>query len=129
MTIKLDQLLVPNDAIVNVTHNVFTGPPIIITHPNSQLTTMSMSVTLDCEGTGRGLITYQWESKGINSSRRWTIIRNSNRKTLIIRNLEQSQQYRCVVYNEAGSSRSNVATVTVLSEYTFCDNYYILTIL
>ena len=125
MTIKLDQLLVPNDAVVNVTHDVFTGPPTIITHPTSQLTTMSMSVTLDCEGTGNGKITYHWESKGIDS-RKWMNIRNSNRKKLVVRNLEQSQQYRCVVSNKAGSPKSNIATVTVLSEYTFCDNYYIL---
>ena len=94
---------------------VFTGPPTITTHPTSQLTNVSMSVTLDCEGTGRGSITYQWETSNINGGQ-WMNISNSNSKTLV-RNLEQSQQYRCVVSNEAGSTRSDVATVTVLSKH------------
>ena len=95
---------------------MFTGPPIITTHPTSQLTNISMSVTLDCEGTGRGSITYQWETSNINGGQ-WTNISDSNNKTLVVRNLEQSQQYRCVVSNEAGSTISDVATVTVLSKY------------
>ena len=92
-----------------------TGPPTIVTHPSSQLINNSISVTLDCEGTGRGSITYQWETSNINGGQ-WMNISNSNSKTLVVGNLEQSQQYRCVVSNEAGSTRSNVATVTVMSE-------------
>ena len=94
---------------------MFTGPPTIITHPTSQLTNISMSVTLDCEGTGRGSITYQWETSNINGGQ-WMNISDSNYKTLVVRNLEQSQQYRCVVSNEAGNTRSDIATVTVLSK-------------
>ena len=94
---------------------LFTGPPTITTHPTSQLTNVSMSVTLDCEETGRGSITYHWETSNINGGQ-WMNISNSNSRRLVVRNLEQSQQYRCVVSNEAGSTRSNVATVTVLSK-------------
>ena len=94
---------------------MFTGPPTITTHPTSQLTNVSMSVTLDCEGTGRGSITYHWETSNINGGQ-WMNISNSNTRRLVVRNLEQSQQYRCIVSNEAGSTRSNVATVTVLSK-------------
>ena len=94
---------------------VFTGPPTIITHPVSQLTNVSISVTLDCEGTGRGSIRYQWETSNINGGE-WMNISNSNSSRLVAGTLEQSQQYRCVVSNEAGSTRSNVATVTVLSK-------------
>ena len=83
-------------------------------HPSNHLITIAMTVTLDCEGTGRGSITYHWETKRIN--KRWMKINNSNNKRYIVRNLEQSQQYRCVVSNEAGSTRSNVATVDVLSK-------------
>ena len=91
-----------------------TGPPTITTHPASQLTNVSISVTLDCEGTGRGSIKYHWESKkGITN---WMNIRDNTKGTLVVKNLQQSQQYRCVVSNEAGSTRSNVATVTVLSK-------------
>ena len=91
---------------------VFTGPPTITTHPTSQSTNVSMSVTLDCEGTGEGMITYNWETNKTNGGQ-WINISNS--KTLVV-SLEQSQQYRCVVSNEAGSTRSDVATITVLSE-------------
>ena len=97
---------------------VFTGPPTITTHPTSQLTNVSMSVTLDCEGTSRGSITYHWETSNINGGQ-WMNISNSNTRRFIITNLEQSQQYRCVVSNEAGSTRSDVATVDVLSELFF----------
>ena len=74
-----------------------------------------MSVTLNCEGTGRGSITYHWESSDINGGQ-WMNI-SSNRKRYVVRNIQQSQQYRCVVSNEAGSTRSDVTTVTVLSEF------------
>ena len=94
---------------------VFTGPPTITTHPTSQLTNVSMSITLECEGTGEGMIIYHWETSNINGGQ-WTINSDSNSKTLIVRNLEQSRQYRCVMSNEAGSTRSNVATITVLSK-------------
>ena len=92
---------------------VFTGPPTITTHPTSQLTNVSMSVTLDCEGTGRGSITYHWET---NDEEGWVDISNSNSKEYVVKDIKQSQQYRCVVSNEAGSTRSDVATVDVLSE-------------
>ena len=93
---------------------VLTGPPTIITHPASQLTNVSISVTLDCEGSGRGSITYQWETSDINGGQ-WMIISNSNKRRIVVEMLQQSR-YRCVVSNEAGSTRSDIATVTVLSK-------------
>ena len=94
---------------------VFTGPPTITTHPTSQLTNVSMSVTLDCEGTGRGSITYRWETKRIGS-KHWMNINNNNMNRYVVRNLDQSREYRCVVSSEVGDTRSNVATITVLSK-------------
>ena len=94
---------------------VSTGSPNITIHPTSQLTTVSMSVTLNCEGTGRGSITYQWRTRNINGGE-WSDISNSNNRRLVVRNLQESQQYSCVVSNDAGGTRSNVATVTVLSK-------------
>ena len=73
------------------------------------------AIVLLCEGTGGGSITYQWESSIINGGQ-WVDVSNSNNKRLVVRNLEQSQQYRCVVSNEAGSTTSNVATIAVLSK-------------
>jgi len=94
---------------------VSTGPPTITTHPTSQLITVSMSVTLNCEGTGRGPITYQWQTRNINGGQ-WSNISNSNNRNFVVRNLQESRQYRCVVSNEAGGTRSNFATVIVLSK-------------
>ena len=96
---------------------VSTGPPTITTHPTSQLTTVYMSVTLNCEGTGRGSITYQWQTKN-NNGEQWSDISNSNNRRFVVRNLQESQQYRCVVSNEAGGTRSSVAVVAVLSKFT-----------
>ena len=93
---------------------VSTGPPTITTHPTSQLTTVSMSVTLNCEGTGRGSITYQWQTRNINGGQ-WSNISNSNNSRLVVRNLQESQRYRCVVFNEAGGTRSNIVRIAVLS--------------
>ena len=101
---------------------VSTGPTTITTHPTSQLTTVNMSVTLNCEGTGRGSITYQWQTRNIYGGQ-WSVISNSNNRRLVVRNLQESQQYRCIVSNEAGSIISHVAIVTVLSKL-IC--YYII---
>ena len=89
------------------------GPPCITTHPRSQLITIAMTIMLNCEKIGRGSITHHWETSNLNGGQ-WMNISNS--KTLVVRNLDQSQQYRCVVSNEAGSTRSDVATVMVLSK-------------
>ena len=92
-----------------------TGPPTITAHPTSQLTTVSMNVTLNCEGTGRGSITYQWQTRNINRGQ-WSDISNSNNRRHVVSNLQESQRYRCVVSNEAGGTRSNVVTISALSE-------------
>ena len=94
---------------------MFTGPPTITFHPTSQLMAVNMNITLNCEGNGEGVIEYQWETRDING-KRWVIISDSNVKMLIVSNFEQSQQYRCVVSNEAGSTRSDVATITALGK-------------
>ena len=43
-------------------------------------------------------------------------ISRSNVKRFAVRDLEHTQQYRCVVSNKVGSIRSDVATITVLSK-------------
>jgi len=54
---------------------------------------------------------YQWQIY----SGQWNIKNNANGKILTERNLKESQQYRCIVSNKAGSTVSNNATVTILS--------------
>ena len=93
-----------------------TSPPTIITHPASQLVTVRMTFTLNCEATGEGSITYQWETRNINGGQ-W-VDSSNNSSTLVVSNLRDPQQYRCIVSNEVGSTVSNVATITVLSKYT-----------
>ena len=85
-------------------------------HPRSQCIAADASIYLHCEGTGGGSITYHWETSNINGGG-WGIINDNNRQLLNLNGLEQSQQYRCIVSNEAGSTLSRVATITVLSKY------------
>ena len=85
-------------------------------HPINQLTSNKMAAKpLNCEKTGNESVIYHWETSNINGGQ-WMNVSNSNSSTLVLGTLEQSQQYRCVVSNEAGSTRSNVSTVTVLSK-------------
>ena len=95
------------------------GFPTVTTHPNSQLTISNVSVTLDCEGNGTRIdgkpIEYQWENSNINGGN-WMTIDNSNGKQLVVKNLEQSERFRCVVYNDVGGTPSNIAIITVLSK-------------
>lgn len=101
-----------------VLHNmtqVFAGPPNITAHPTSHLTTTEMNVTLGCEGAGQGPIRYRWEISNVNGGP-WARISSSNEKSFVVRDLEQSQRYRCAVSNAAGTVTSNAAIVTVLSE-------------
>jgi len=104
---------------------VSTGPPTITIHPISQLINVSMSVVLNCEGTSRGSIMYQWQT--YNKRRQWYNIRsNANGKIFTKCNLQESQQYRCIASNKAGSTISNKANVTVLSKLFLCYiNWYI----
>ena len=101
-----------------------TGPPTIITHPISYLLNASMNIPLHCEATGRGSITYQWESSNINGGH-WTMINNTNNTTYVVSNLEQSQQCRCVASNEAGMATSQIANITILSKYVKQINSYV----
>ena len=102
-------------------HIVLTGPPIIMTQPSNQVIAMSMGVTLNCQGAGGGSIAYRWINRRV-FGRQWM---NIDTETLIVKTLEHPRQYRCVVSNEAGSTRSNVATVTILSELCAIVNIHI----
>ena len=94
--------------------------PVVLTHPASQVIRKGMNVTLSCSGTGGGSVAYYWETSTITG--KWMKIVKSNDSKLVVRNLEQSQQYRCVVSNNSGSARSNVAIITVLGKYKWLDS-------
>ncbi|XP_065918141.1 receptor-type tyrosine-protein phosphatase S-like isoform X3 [Dysidea avara] len=87
------------------------GVPIVTVHPSDHLATVDMDVALNCEGSGKGMLIYQWENNVDNS---WSTVTNSNNKTYKIENIQESEGYRCVVGNEVGNVTSNPAMITIL---------------
>ena len=79
------------------------------------MVTTDISINLTCEVIGSGVISYQWEFSDVNESQ-WMTINHSNSETLVVKNLQESRQFRCVAYNEAGGTVSHIATLTVLSK-------------
>ena len=94
---------------------MFIGIPVIITHPSDEVTNTTVSVTLSCEATGGGSIMYYWETSDITKDQ-WTLLGESDGPTLVIRNLEKSEKYRCIASNDAGSAISNSSTVSFLGK-------------
>ena len=92
-----------------------TGPPIITTHPSSQLITSNMSIILDCDVSSKEPVTFKWEYSSIYGGQ-WITISNSDNRKLVVKTLEQSEQFRCVASNDAGETSSNIAIITVLSK-------------
>ena len=74
-----------------------------------------MSTTLNCKGSGREPIIYQWEYSLIDKEQ-WKSISDSNTEKLVIRNLQQSEKYRCLVSNQAGRTVSNTSTVILMGK-------------
>ena len=91
-----------------------TGPPTITTQPATQLLTIGMDITLNCEGTGRGVLTYYWEEREQGNT--WRNIGGENNSALTIRNIQKPVQFRCIVSNEAGSTKSHPAIITLLGK-------------
>ena len=119
VTLNVYGMLVYVQICFNCDDTIIVGRPTVTTHPDSQLVTSNMSITLDCEGTGIRTdgkpIEYRWENSN-NHGENWMTIDNSNGQRLVVKNLEQLEQYRCVVSNDVGGTPSNIATVTVLSK-------------
>ena len=119
VTLSVYGMLVYVQICFNCDDTIIVGRPTVTTHPDSQLVTSNMSITLDCDGndtrTGNISIEYEWQNSNINGGN-WITIDNSNSKKLVVKNLEQSEQYRCVVSNDVDGTPSNVAVITVLSK-------------
>lgn len=101
-----------------ITQLLFIGRPTITTHPINRVTNASMSVTLKCKGHTGGdekYLKYHWESSDVNNDQ-WMNISDSNGESLVIKSLEKTEKFRCIVSNEAGSTPSNVAIVTLMSK-------------
>ena len=91
---------------------MFTGPPTITNPLIDQVIEFNEIITLNCEASGDGTITYQWQefSNGL-----WMDINDSNDAEYTTDRLTQSSQFRCEVTNEAGITTSNV-TISVLGK-------------
>ena len=94
---------------------LFIGPPTITTHPTNKVVNASVGVTLNCRATSKKPITYQWEYIPANKNQ-WSTITGGNSGSIFVRNLMNSEKYRCKVSNEAGSTISNIAVVTLMGK-------------
>ena len=68
----------------------YVGPPIIKTHPNNKVVNTSISFTLNCKATGKGIIRYYWETSNIDEVQ-WMNISNSNGQTLVLKNVKSQR--------------------------------------
>ena len=95
---------------------LLTGPPIFLNHPTSHIVTVGMTVTLYCNVSSAVKVSFVWERKFNRTS--WPRISNTQRPYYVVRNIQQTEQYRCIAGNPAGTLVSNAATVEVLSKHT-----------
>ena len=76
-----------------------------------------MNVTLYCNVSSAVSVTFVWESS-IDGSL-WSRIRDTQRPYYVVRNIQQTEQYRCIAGNHAGILISNAATIEVRSKYIY----------
>ena len=74
-----------------------------------------MNVTLYCNVSSAVGESFTWGRRTDGSS--WSRIDNTQRPYYVVRNIQQTEHYRCVTGNHAGSLVSNTATIEVLSKY------------
>ena len=98
-----------------------TGPPIFLTHPTSHTVTVGMNVTLYCNVSSAVSVSFAWERRTDGSL--WERIPNTQSYKYTVRNIQQTQQYRCIPGNDAGALVSNATTIEVLSKYIQLYNY------
>ena len=98
-------------------------PPVITLHPSSVVTNEKGNATLSCDATSIVNITFHWE-KFNNDNDTWgplpssTSLAGMNTMTISSINIQQSDEgsYQCTASNSAGTSISDVATITVYGE-------------
>ena len=94
---------------------VFTGPPTITTPLTDQVIRYNERITLYCNASGDGTVSYQWQEFSNGS---WMDISNSINPEYTTDGLTESTQFRCVVSNEAGETNSSVI-ISVLGEDSY----------
>ena len=98
-------------------------PPVITLHPSSVVTNEKGNATLSCNATSIVNIIFYWE-KFNNDNDTWgplpsnTSLAGMNTMTISSINIQQSDEgsYQCTASNSAGTSISNVTTITVYGE-------------
>lgn len=97
----------------------YTDPPLITTSPRNGIIkkTRGRMTTLYCKASSYdGQVLYHWEKKSVLETK-WTVItpkhKNATEYTITT---AISQQYRCVATNDAGSTNSEIANITLLSK-------------
>ena len=93
---------------------LYLGPPIFLTHPTSHIVTVGMTVTLYCNVSSAIRVSFIWLRRTDGSP--WDRIDPSQNYKYIVRNIQQTEQYRCLAGNNAGALYSNAATIEVLSK-------------
>ena len=97
---------------------MLTGPPIFLAHPASHIITIGMTVSLCCNVSGIN-VTFAWKRRSNGGKWSRIKIRNTRSSKYDVRNIQQSQQYRCIAGNDAGpaiTSNVAIATIQVLSK-------------
>ena len=84
--------------------SLLIGPPHYLMHPISHTVTVGMNVTLYCNVSGYK-VSYAWTRSTDGGT--WPLISNSQSYKYEVKNIQQSQQYRCIAGNDAGSIISN----------------------
>ena len=99
-----------------------TDQPEITVHPKTQTGIEGNNVLFSCNVFGNPAPTISWTKNGysINKSDNYRISFSEDKKQLTITNLNStdSGEYQCVAKNSLGIDTSNVATLTVLCEYS-----------
>ena len=105
---------------VNVTRS---GAPVISIQPSNRTVTDGQKATFTVEVAGTAPLRYQWyvDRQGVKGSGGWEAIDSASARTAAYttaaRQLKHSgYRYACLVENEAGSVRSEPATLTVIEK-------------
>jgi alpha-tubulin suppressor-like RCC1 family protein len=101
----------------NVAKLTVQGIPVITTQPASATVAVGGGATFEAAATGSPAPTVQWELS-INEGASWTPVSGATSGKLTISGAQLSQsgnEYRAVFHNNAGTTPSNSATLTVSS--------------
>ena len=74
-----------------------------------------MNVTLYCNVSSAVSVSFVWKRRTDGSS--WERIDDTQSDKYVVKNIQLTQQYRCVVGNDAATLVSNAANIKVLSKH------------